>query len=377
MADEPKQGTFFDVSPAWVDQWQGMPEFNQQDQMPWQSIKVHFRNREDQQAFARLVGQTVTDNTRSIWYPQADIGHFADKSYKNAAPKLPRYPVFIPTKGRPDTRYTMKAFDKIGVPYRCVVEPQERDAYAAVIDPEKLIVLPFRDQGLVATRNWIWDYALSIGAPRFWTFDDNIQGFYRLNQNLKVPVSDGTMLYAIENFVERYENVPIAGCSYFMFAKRKDKIPPYILNTRVYSNMLIKTDVSDPNGKPYRNEGFYNDDTDLCLRILKDGWCTILFNAFLIFKSTTMTVKGGMTEHYQADGRYKMAKELRDKHPDCVTITQKFGRPQHHVNYKIFWRNKLKLKPGVVIPEGIDDFGLSLKILETKCEHTNDEQPAS
>ena len=74
--------------------------------------------------------------------------------------------------------------------------------------------------------------------------------------------------------------------------------------------MLIKTDIKDYKGNPYRNEGFFNDDTDLCLRILKDGYCTILFNAFLIEKSVTMTVKGGLTPYYQGDGRYKMAKEL-------------------------------------------------------------------
>ncbi len=102
--------------------------------------------------------------------------------------------------------------------------------------------------------------------------------------------------------------------------------------------MLIKTDA------PFRNEGFYNDDTDLCLRVLKAGFCTVQFNAFLIYKAATMTVKGGMTPHYQDDGRYKMAKELADKHPDVVTITQKYGRYQHQVNYEPFKKNKLILK---------------------------------
>ena len=272
----------------------------------------------------------------------------------------PRYPVFIPTKGRWESRLTIRALEKIGVPYTAFVEAQEYDNYAAVIDPKNIHVLPHSNQGLVVTRNYIWDYALSLGAPRFWTMDDNIKAFFRWNHNLKVPVTTGSFLCAMEDFTERYANVPVAGMNYFMFIKRKAKDNPIRLNTRVYSNMLFETDARDPRGKPYRNEGFYNDDTDLCLRMLKDGFCTILFNAFLIEKAVTMTVKGGMTPHYQGDGRWKMAEELRQKHPDVTTITYKWGRWQHQVDYRPFKKNKLIRKPGVEIPEGVNNYGMQL-----------------
>lgn len=272
----------------------------------------------------------------------------------------PRYPIFIPTKGRWESCLTMRALDKIGVSYTIFVEPQEFDNYAAVIDKSNIVVMPHSNKGLVVTRNWIWDYALSLGLPRFWTIDDNIKNLFRLNHNLKVPVACGSMLYAIEDFVERYTNVPIAGMNYFMFASRKSSVPPIYLNTRVYSNMLIETDARDRNGRPFRNEGFYNDDTDLCLRVLKDGFCTILFNAFLIEKAVTMTVKGGMTPHYQGDGRWKMAEELRQKHPDVVKITQKWGRWQHQVDYRPFKKNRLKLKPGITIPNEPNEYGMVL-----------------
>jgi len=272
----------------------------------------------------------------------------------------PKYPVFIPSKGRWESRLTMKALDNIGVPYTVFVEPQEFDKYAAVLPESSLKVLPHRDKGLVVTRNYIWDYAASLGVPRFWTMDDNIKAFYRWNRNLKVPVSSGNILAAMEDFVDRFSNVPVAGMNYFMFASRKNIKPVFLLNTRVYSNMLIDTSARDKAGRPYRNEGFYNDDTDLCLRLLKDGFCTILFNAYLIEKSVTMTVKGGMTPHYQDDGRYKMALELYKKHPDVTKITRKWGRWQHQVDYRPFKRNRLILKPGVVIPEGTNEYGMKL-----------------
>lgn len=266
----------------------------------------------------------------------------------------PKYPIFIPTKGRWESRLTIKALERIGLPYRAVIEPQEYDNYAAVIDSENIIILPHSNKGLVATRNWIWDYALSLGVERFWTIDDNVREFWRWNNNKKQIVHSGAIFNAMEDFTERYENILISGMNYFMFIKQKYLDKPIRLNTRVYSNMLIKTDI------PYRNEGFYNDDTDLCLRILKDGWCTILFNAFLIEKSVTMTVSGGMTPHYQGDGRLKMAQELQRRHPDVVKITRKWGRWQHQVDYRPFKGNKLILKEGVEIPKGMNNYGMKL-----------------
>jgi hypothetical protein len=268
----------------------------------------------------------------------------------------PQYPIFIPTKGRADSRLTITALQQMHVPFRIVVEPQEVDAYLPYIDPAAVLVLPFRDRGLVETRNWIWDYAQALGVPRFWTIDDNIKGFYRLNRNLKVPTRTGAIFRAAEEFVDRYENIAVAGFHYFMFASRKSKLPPFELNTRVYSNMLIRTDI------PYRNRGFYNDDTDLCLRVLKDGWCTVLFMAFLAEKSVTMSVKGGMTPFYQGEGRLKMAQELQAAHPDITKITWKWGRWQHHVDYRPFRHNRLRLRPDISIHEGTNNYGMTLAV---------------
>jgi hypothetical protein len=282
----------------------------------------------------------------------------------------PQYPVFVPSKGRWESRHTMRALDVRNIPYTAVVEPQEYDEYASVIDQRaKILVLPHRDKGLVVTRNWIWDYAQSLGVKKFWTMDDNIQGFYRLWRNTKFPFGDGTFLRCMEDFAERYENVPILGMQYEFFAPRRNPFPALSFNARVYSNMLIQTDVVDPHGKPYRNEGFYNDDTDLCLRMLKDGLCTVLFYAFLANKIATMRVKGGMTPHYQPDeslkkeedGRWKMAEELRKKHPDVTTITRKWGRWQHQVDYSPFKNNKPILRAGVTVPKGTNNYGMKLK----------------
>mgnify|MGYP000909223654 CR=1 FL=1 len=268
----------------------------------------------------------------------------------------PRYPIYIPSKGRWESRLTVKALEKIGVPYRVVIEREEYDNYAAVIDPAKILVLPFSNRGLVASRCWIMEHSIAEGAARHWQIDDNVRGFYRLHKNLKRPVTSGTIFAAAEDFTDRFENVAYSGMQYDMFAPETSKHPPFILNTRIYSITLVN------NAIPYRWRSVYNDDTDVSLMALKDGWCTILFYAFLAKKVATMTCKGGNTEQLYLiqDGRLKMAQALQRRHPDVTKIAWKWGRWQHVVDYRPFKGNKLRYKPGIEIPQGVNNYGMVL-----------------
>jgi hypothetical protein len=274
----------------------------------------------------------------------------------------PKYPVYVISKGRWESRLTVKALLACKVPYRVVIEPQEYEQYAAVIDPATILTLPFSDlgQGSIPARNWVWEHSLSEGVARHWILDDNIATFMRFNRNLKVPVASGSIFRSAEDFTERYTNVALSGFNYKMFAPRKDGgAPPFYVNTRIYSCILIN------NAIPYRWRGRYNEDTDLSLRVLKDGWCTVLFNAFLAEKMPTMTMKGGNTDELYKqdgsfDGRLEMARSLRRQHPDVTKIVRKWGRWQHHVDYRPFRGNKLKLRPDVEIPEGVNEYGMKL-----------------
>ena len=280
----------------------------------------------------------------------------------------PKYPVYIISKGRWESRLTIKALIKIGVPFKVVIEPQEFDNYAAVIKPDDILMLPFSNlgQGGIPARNWVWEHSRSIGAERHWILDDNIKCFRRFCKNNRIIVADGTIFKAAEDFVDRYENVAMAGFQYNLFAVtgnqysgRKFNLKPFLLNTRVYSCILLKNDI------PYQWRGRYNEDTDLSLRILKDGWCTVLFYAFLADKSATMTMGGGNTDQLykqdeKFDGRLEMAKHLFRQHPDVVKVTRKWGRWQHTVDYKPFKGNQLIRKKGVNIPEGVNNYGMVL-----------------
>lgn len=270
----------------------------------------------------------------------------------------PEYPVYVISKGRFRTPLTSNALRKLGVPHAVVVEPQEASCYRSALPKTQVLELPFSNlgQGSIPARNWVWEHSIQSGAERHWILDDNIGNFYRLNRNVKIPVGSGTVFRAAEIFVDRYENVALAGFNYQWLCKSTDWLPAFYQNTRIYSCILIKNDI------PYRWRGRYNEDTDLSLRALKDGWCTILFNAFLAAKANTMKLKGGNTDElYKGDGRLQMAESLRDQHPDVVVVTRKFNRWQHHVNYRPFLGNQLVRKPGISIPDGVNNFGMQLR----------------
>ena len=180
----------------------------------------------------------------------------------------------------------------------------------------------------------------------------------RRNNNTKIRVSSDAIFRASEDFVDRYENVAMAGLHYDYFAPNISLRPAFRLNSRIYSCILIQNDLK------HRWRGKYNEDTDLSLRVLKDGHCTMLFYAFLQEKiSTREKLKGGNTEEVygDTDNRFEFAESLRKQHPDVVTVTKKFGRYHHHVDYRPFLNNKLVKKEGITIPEGVNNYGMVLR----------------
>jgi hypothetical protein len=268
----------------------------------------------------------------------------------------PRHPVYIISKGRWQSRHTSKTFEKMGIPYYIAVEPQEYEKYAAVIDPAKILTLPFSNHGMGSgpARNWIWEHSIANGHERHWCVDDNIRDFYRFHYNQRVKVESGSIFKAMEDFCDRYENIALASPQYKMFTVDDYHYPAIVQNTRMMSCILIKNDI------PFRWRGKYNEDVDLSIRVLKAGYCTIQFFAFLQDKLQTGLVKGGNTSEIYGDGTLEKSKMLVDLHPDIVTLVQRYNRWHHAVDLRSLRGNKLILKPDVIIPEEPNEYGLAL-----------------
>ena len=348
--------TLFDIDrfDNWRDLWTDMPAYSSADEKPDSSINVQFSNAEDRRRFLALLGEDPA-RRKSVWFPS--VGYLKQSHTREVDPTLierNRYPIYIISKGRADSRLTAKALEKLGINYRIVIEPQEYDAYSERIHEGKILTLPFSNlgQGSIPARNYVWEHARKTGAARHWILDDNLDGFYRLNENLKVKVVDENPFASVEDFVDRYENIPMAGLNYEFFADRRSKQPPLRLNTRVYSCILLSNDDGGTIEGGWAWRGRYNEDTDLSLRILKAGHCTALFNHYLCKKMPTMRMSGGNSDELyrqdaEFDGRLEMAQSLVDQHPDVTTVSWKWGRHQHHVDYSLFKRNQLIERSGV------------------------------
>ena len=291
----------------------------------------------------------------------------------------PKYPVYIVSKGRANSMFTSRSLSRMKVPHYITIEPQDEEPYEKALDNFKirdyvmLLILPFsyHGDGPGRARNWAWDHSIALGAEKHWVLDDNINDFYRLHKNQRIRVESGVIFKAAEDFIDRYENVPVSGFQYRFFIAPNSKYPPYSKNTRIYSTLLID------NKCKHRWRGRYNEDTDLSLRVLKDGDCTIQFNAFLQGKVATQTLGGGNTEEFyhkegtqdkekwrdgklNAEGTINKSQMLVDLHPDVAKMVWRYGRWHHHVDYSPFKKNQLKLKDGIELPTGINNYGMKL-----------------
>lgn len=281
----------------------------------------------------------------------------------------PQFPLYIVSKGRHDTRLTARALERMGVAYYIVVEAQEEAAYRAVCKGEVLVLDPAyqrdydtcddlgdrKGKGPGPARNFAWDHSVALGAAWHWVMDDNIQNFYRLNRNTKIRVLNGLFFGAMEDFTLRYENVAMAGPNYESFAVRRQRHPPFVVNTRIYSCNLIRNDI------PFRWRARYNEDTDLSLRVLKAGWCTIQFNAFLQNKVATQRLNGGNTdEFYAVEGTLAKSQMQVALHPDVSRLVWKFNRWHHHVDYRRFRDLPLRQRSDFEIPAGVNEYGMVL-----------------
>lgn len=350
-------------SRTWID----MPPFENEAVSACVSFHVSFPTIDDKIAFAELIKQPLSNKTKSIWFPHKERVATTGLVWIGRKETCqPRYPVFIVSKGR--AQYgplTAKVLRDLNVPFYLMVEPHEYDKYRVLCDWAKdVFVIPESNHGMGPgrARNACWDVAKNVmKTKRHWVLDDNIAAFLRLHENERIRVGDGTIFRAAEDFVDRYENIPISGFGYKFFHPATEKQYPFKVNTRIYSCLLIDNDC------PYRWRGRWNEDTILSLDVLKDvrknetyeelnarkkdgsyknarnkRYATVEFVAFLQDKLRTQTQKGGNTaEFYQKQGTAPKSAMLVDIHPDVAKPAIVFKREHHDVDYTVFRNNWL------------------------------------
>ena len=145
------------------------------------------------------------------------------------------------------------------------------------------------------------------------------------NKGKGVKCNSNYAFKTAEEFVERYENVGIAGFTNTAFAFSKSK--PFSLNQQVYCCILFLNEM------PFKWRSKYGDDVDMTLQTLSGKYCTVNFNIFAIDKLASGTMKGGNAEIYKDDGRLNVVKSLNALWPHLIQYKQKWGRPTHDIGH--------------------------------------------
>lgn len=257
---------------------------------------------------------------------------------------LIKHPIYIVSKGRPDTCMMAQYFRKENIEFKVAVEPQEVALYEQHIPKKNILELEFSNLGVGSypARNACWEDSIKRGAEKHFLFDDNIYRFIKMEKGLRRKSASPIgleSLYVLQAFMERYQNLPLAGYNYSYFAGTWTN-KPFYLNSHVYSGMLIQNDM------PYRWRLKYNEDVDLNLQVLHDKKCTVLLNMYLIQKvSTVVKMKGGnQSELYKNNNPLKKqlkTKTLEQVWPQYVKSTIRFGRPHHQVSWTKFFKQPL------------------------------------
>lgn len=198
-----------------------------------------------------------------------------------------RYPIFIPSKGRPDRCLTATLLASHEVPFRIVVEPQDVESYARVHGLKNILELPFSNRGHVSyARNWIMQRAKDENVQRCWMLDDDMRSIGRVSSGRYTKENAGEMLCQMENFTDRYSNVGISAPA-FKIWKIGFKTP-FEVNRYCACCMLVRV-----NDKHVWNTVI--EDVDYCLQVLSCGDCTLLFYAIAAdFASPVATGKSSV-----------------------------------------------------------------------------------
>lgn len=364
-------------SPLNQEDYFDLPEFKWSESLKERFVfNVNINNQTEKDALLSAFNQK--DTVRPYFHYELDEHPLKDYEYEFTHKVEPKYPIYVITKGRWEKTLTIDTLEDMGVDFRICVEPDEYHNYISnpKVDKKKVIKLPEnfseRGQGGIPVRNWVWQDSIDRGFTKHWIIDDNIDGFYRWNENVQKRIRDGVFFRIMEDFSDRYKNLGLTSCQYASFIPAIDvSREGFIVNTRTYSCILINNELLD-NCLGERWRGTYNEDTDLTLRVLStNDLCTVNFNSLLSGKQSTGSMKGGNTttiyefgKDNKWSGLQKKFDELKQNWGDIVTFTNKRhkdGRPHHHIAYTKYFTQPLILKDGISKEPKINNYNMKLR----------------
>lgn len=262
-------------------------------------------------------------------------------------------PLYVLSLGRYKYNDTYKSLKSMGCKnIKVFVEPFEYKLYLKVIPANELVKLPkdyhLLKEGGKHVRNFIHIYSklYNRDKEKYWLLDDNIDGFYFFQDNIKYECLTGFCFYYVEKFMNKWKNSYLGGMGYSSDICEIEKSKPCIVkNSKVYSCFLINNDITNViEGELWK--GKYNEDIILCIELLKKGYPTFTTNMFLCNKLSTGNRKGGNQVNLYKDTKEKSWDYIKTDYllkffpllsgEDTIRFSDRRGKKYHHY---INWNN--------------------------------------
>jgi len=292
-----------------------------------------------------------------LWFPHSPHTH-EDLCWVSHSKQKPKYPIYIVSHKRanPTIGTTATLLKEMKIDFKIVIRQECLEEYLNHYNMDTLLVMPkdfdnnapnlYDGQPLIEhlkgngasipQRNYAWFHAIQSGATHHWILDDNIRGFFRRQDGLYLRIKSPIMFVSLENYLDMTDNCFLLGIAMKNFCPSigNDRNPIVWNGTCIYSCILINHCELTKRNIKWR--GWYNEDVDLALQVLKQNLPTIQLCTFTYIKPTSGQTQGGNQNIYMyEDGWLKKYSAIKHLYPREVSEKEVAGHISHNVKYKV------------------------------------------
>lgn len=167
----------------------------------------------------------------------------------------------IPSKGRPDrlSGSTLSWHCLLKHDYFVFVEPQEYEAYLAVVPADNLVQIPKKDQGLGYVKHYIQGWLKDKNYDLVFKLDDDIKAFAGRGGRKDPQGTAELVQTAIDDAIEAFDKYPDLGGVSFPYRNELWEVKKWVaVNARLQTSYIVRKDYFVGSPRVSTFEDFYN-----------------------------------------------------------------------------------------------------------------------
>lgn len=238
--------------------------------------------------------------------------------------------IFVPSKNRVDNSPVLNHAHEINYSLNVVIEPQDELAYKNKFPNFNFIVLPINNGGITYVRNFIKNYAGTIGMNNYWQLDDDITGIFSREGTKLNRGGFDLLLKAQQQFIDN--DIALGALEYRQFAWSATK--EIIYNS--FCDSCVWVDNTKLQGIKYREYVEGKEDRDFAMQVIKSGNKTGRTTLFAFSAPPNGSNAGGLKEIFYDCGKEETCvQRMIEIWGDsvCIPIVKTTGRK----DVKILW----------------------------------------